>query len=79
LAERSAIVVAPRVIVEKGQLTGVYVVDDQGLVSYRLVRTGRLHEQGLEIVSGLKGDETIITSGLEKALDGGMLGKEQKP
>lgn len=79
LAERSAIVVVPQVIVEKGQLTGVYVVDDQGLVSYRLVRTGRLHEQGLEIVSGLKGDETIITSGLEKALDGGMLGKEQKP
>ena len=79
MAERMAIVVPETVIVAKGQLTGVYVADDHGLVSYRLVRTGRQYAQGLEIVSGLKGNETIITDGITQAVDGGVLGKEQKP
>ncbi len=79
MAERSAIVVAPRAVVAKGQLTGVYVADEKGVVRYRLVRTGRQYDQGLEVVSGLQGNETIITDGVSQAIDGGVLGKEQKP
>ncbi len=60
-------------IVEKGQLTGVYTVDSQGVVSYRLVRTGKEYDGNLEILSGLKPKDRIIVKGAEKAVDGGIL------
>jgi RND family efflux transporter MFP subunit len=73
---RQDLLLAPRsAIVEKGQLTGVYAVDDQGIVAYRLVRTGREYEGRLEILSGLKTNDRIIVGGVEKAVDGGILEK----
>jgi multidrug efflux pump subunit AcrA (membrane-fusion protein) len=50
-------------------------VDDQGIVAYRLVRTGREYEGRLEILSGLKTNDRIIVGGVEKAVDGGILEK----
>jgi RND family efflux transporter MFP subunit len=70
------ILLAPRsAIVEKGQLTGVYTVDGSGIVSFRLVRTGREVDGRLEILSGVRAGERIIVSGVEKAVDGGVLEK----
>jgi RND family efflux transporter MFP subunit len=71
--EREALIVPKGVIVEKGQLTGLYVADPQGLVTYRLVRTGKSYEGGVEILSGLNAGERIVTAGLEKAIDGGQI------
>ncbi|MHB8830020.1 MAG: efflux RND transporter periplasmic adaptor subunit [Syntrophales bacterium] len=73
---KKELLLAPRsAIIEKGQLTGVYAVDDQGIVMYRLVRTGREYDGRLEILSGLKTNERIIVGGLEKAMDGGIMEK----
>lgn len=72
------ILLAPKAaIVEKGQLTGVYAVDNGGIVAFRLVRTGREYDGRLEILSGLKPDDRIIVGGVEKAIDGGVLEKEK--
>jgi RND family efflux transporter MFP subunit len=71
--EREALLVPKRAIVERGQLTGLYAADPRGLVTYRLVRTGKSYEGGIEILSGLNAGERIITAGLEKAVDGGQL------
>jgi RND family efflux transporter MFP subunit len=60
-------------IVEKGQLVGVYVVDDRGDVSYRLVKLGRDFDGESEVLSGLKNGERIIVEGVEKAVDGGIV------
>jgi len=68
------LLLAPRTaIVEKGQLTGVYAVDSQGIVTYRLIRTGRAYDGRLEILSGLKIGDRIIVGGVEKAMDGGVV------
>ena len=68
------VLLAPRTaVVEKGQLTGVYVVDAQGVISYRLVRTGREYDGRLEVLSGLKPGDRIIVGGVEKAVDGGVV------
>jgi RND family efflux transporter MFP subunit len=68
------LLLAPRpAIVEKGQLTGVYAVDGQGIVTYRLVRTGREYDGRMEILSGLKTGDRIIVGGVEKAMDGGVV------
>lgn len=70
------IILAPQTsIVEKGQLSGVYVVDGNRVVTYRLVRTGKKIGDDVEILSGLKPGESIITDNLAKVVDGGILQK----
>jgi len=71
--EREAILVPKEAVVERGQLTGVFAVDPRGIVTYRLVRTGKAFEGGLEVLSGLQAGDRIITAGLEKAVDGGQI------
>jgi len=48
-------------------------VDGQGLVTYRLVRTGKSYDGQLEILSGLKPGDRIIVDGVLKAVDGGLV------
>lgn len=71
--ERAALLVPREAIVKKGQLTGVYSVNADEIVTYRLVRTGKVHDGGVEILSGLDAGERILTAGLERAVDGGRL------
>lgn len=76
---KKEIILAPRsAIVEKGQLTGVYAVDGQDVVTYRLVRTGKEYDGRLEILSGLKPNDRIIVQGVEKAVDGGIIENVKK-
>ncbi|GAB4388692.1 MAG: efflux RND transporter periplasmic adaptor subunit [Thermodesulfovibrionales bacterium] len=69
---REALVVPAQAVVEKGQLTGVYLVGEGGVISYRLIRTGKSHPQGLEVLSGLAAGDRIITAGVANAVDGGV-------
>jgi RND family efflux transporter MFP subunit len=71
--KKEAILAPKAAIVEKGQLTGVYAVDSQGIVTYRLVRTGKEYDGNWEILSGLKPNDRIIVQGVEKAVDGGII------
>ena len=71
--KKEAILAPKAAIVEKGQLTGVYAVDGQGIVTYRLVRTGKEYGGNWEILSGLKPNDRIIVQGVEKAVDGGII------
>ena len=73
IGKKEAILVPKNSIVEKGQLVGVYVVDDRGNVSYRLVKLGRDFDGKSEVLSGLKSGERIIVDGVEKAVDGGVV------
>jgi RND family efflux transporter MFP subunit len=68
------VILAPlQALVVKGQLTGVYAVDDRGVIAYRLVRTGKTYGNSVEILSGLVGKDRIIVQGVEKAVDGGIM------
>lgn len=59
-------------IQERGQLTGVYVVGQDNVLSYRLIRLGRIFGARAEVLSGLSGDERIVIVGVEQAVDGGV-------
>lgn len=71
--KKETIVVNKTAIVEKGQLTGVYVVDAGGLIVYRIVRMGKQYDKQVELLSGINVGEKIIVDGLEKVVDGGMV------
>jgi RND family efflux transporter MFP subunit len=73
LTRRTALLIPEASVVTKGQLTGVYAVDAKGVVTYRLVRTGKVFANGIEVLSGLEPGERIITAGVEKASDGGVI------
>jgi len=59
---RSAVVVPEPAVIRRGQLTGVWVVGDQGRASLRWVRLGRAVGDQVEVLSGLEGDETVVVS-----------------
>jgi RND family efflux transporter MFP subunit len=71
--KKERLLVPQKAVVGRGQLEGVFVVDDHGLMTYRLVRTGKVSEGQSEILSGLKGGEQVVVQGMEKAIDGGMV------
>ena len=73
VGNRELIVVPRSAIVRKGQLTGVYVVTDNGAITYRLIKEGPAAGTGIEVLSGLKQGERVITEGVERAVDGGII------
>ena len=79
LGQRQALVAPVESIVNKGQLSGVYIVDEKNLISYRLVKTGKTTGTGVEILSGLSAGESIVIKGAGKAVDGGRLGEVKQP
>ena len=79
LGKKDAMLVPKASVVEKGQLTGIYVLDGKGVMTYRLVRTGKHSDGNVEILSGLAAGERIVAGNVERAIDGGIIseGKSQ--
>lgn len=57
-------------VLERAGITGVFVVDNDGLAQYRLVRTGAEVDGRVEILSGLNPGERVVT-GNAKAVNNG--------
>jgi multidrug efflux pump subunit AcrA (membrane-fusion protein) len=57
-------------VVERGQLTGVYVVEDQRVARWRLVTLGGRRDDRLEVLSGLVAGDLVVVDGLAQLNDG---------
>jgi membrane fusion protein, multidrug efflux system len=73
---RQAIQVAREAVVERGQLQGVYVVGQDDVARFRLIRTGAAHQDGVEVLSGLTSGEQIILRGVERVTDGARIQRQ---
>lgn len=72
--KKEILLVPAAATVRKGQLTGVYAVAADGVVTFRLIKAGRSYPDGrVEVLSGLFPNERIISEGVGKAVDGGMI------
>jgi membrane fusion protein, multidrug efflux system len=67
--EQTTLLIPQTALVRRGQLHGVYVVED-GLLHYRLVKTGRELDEKVEILSGLTAGEAIVVEGVQRARHG---------
>lgn len=67
-----AVLLPQKAISERGQLTGVYVVE-QGMLHFRLVKTGRRLDDRVEILAGLMPGETVVIDGVNRAVNGGRV------
>ncbi|MEW6212489.1 MAG: efflux RND transporter periplasmic adaptor subunit [Acidobacteriota bacterium] len=68
--QKQGIAIPRQAIVERGQLTGVYVVDDAGIARLRFVKTGKSAGERVEILSGLGEGERIVIDGAHAITDG---------
>ncbi len=73
IGRRQAIRVAREAILERGQLQGVYVVGQDNIARFRLVRTGPASHGAVEILSGLTGGELVVVAGTERVSDGARI------
>jgi RND family efflux transporter MFP subunit len=67
---KQAIVVPLKAVVERGQLVGVYVVDDASVARLRLIKTGKSYGENVEVLSGLSDGERIVVDGVADVKDG---------
>lgn len=66
----ASIMVPKNVLIQKGQLTGVYAISQSGTAMLRWVRTGKTIGEKVEILSGLSDGEKYILSFEGKIWDG---------
>lgn len=62
LGAREGIRVPVSAILERAGITGVFVADKEGVVQYRMVRTGAVTGGKVEIQAGLNPGERVVTS-----------------
>lgn len=68
--QQDAIVVPASAIVERGQLTSVFAVDESSVARMRLVKTGRRLGNDVEILSGLNEGDTVVMTPSAEIRDG---------
>ena len=70
---RTALVVPRTAVIERGQLQGVYVVGQDRIARFRLIRIGGVHPGGVEVLSGLTTGEQVVLRGVERVSDGARI------
>ena len=59
IGEADRLLIPVSAVIERSEVTGVYVIDARGLVSLRYVRPGHRFGEQLEILAGLAAGERI--------------------
>ena len=62
----NSITLPKKAVVERGALTIVWTVDKESRVRMRIVKTGRLTGERIEILAGLSDGDRVVVSGIEK-------------
>lgn len=70
IGEARGLAVPGSAVVDHGELQGVFVVAADGIVEYRLVKTGKTLGDRVEILSGLAAGEKIAVSQIDRLRDG---------
>jgi multidrug efflux pump subunit AcrA (membrane-fusion protein) len=76
--DAQAIVVPVDAIVRRGQVTGVFVVEKEGRALLRLVTLGETTDGRVEVLSGLKAGERIVTNAAPSLREGVLIAELQR-
>lgn len=69
-ADNETLVVPQAAVLHRGQLRGLFVVDQDKRVRLRWIRTGAAHEDLIEVLSGLNPGEQVVVENPTQLLDG---------
>jgi multidrug efflux pump subunit AcrA (membrane-fusion protein) len=67
---REVIALPTHAILARGELQGVFVVGNDDVVRFRLVKTGKTYGDRFEILSGINPGERVATRGAERLNEG---------
>ena len=67
--EKMLLIPAAAVVVQ-GQLTAIFILDAQKTARFRLIRTGRIFDNGVEVISGLMEGERFVVRLPDRLEDG---------
>jgi len=68
--QKTAVLIPSSALVTRGQLRGIYVVDDSGLIHWRVVTVGKSFGYDDEVLSGLSAGDAVILDPASHELDG---------
>ncbi len=77
--QRAGLLVPETALRERGQLQSVFIVDAQSRAHMRLVTTGKLLNDGVEILSGVDAGERVVVRGADTLDDGTVVTEEPAP
>ena len=72
--ERETLMVPATALVNRAGIDGVFVVGQDGIAQFRMVRMGETRDGQAEILSGLTAGERVVTGGTEKLESGDRVG-----
>jgi len=78
IGKKEVLSIPDTALVMRGQLSGVYSVGEDNIITFRIVRTGAKIDNEVEILSGIRPGERVITEGTSLAIDGGILKESSK-
>jgi len=68
--QRSALLIPRTAVVERGQLQGIYVLDQNRIAGLRYVTLGKASAAQVEVLAGLQAGETVIADPASRELSG---------
>jgi multidrug efflux pump subunit AcrA (membrane-fusion protein) len=71
--QKQAILIPQKAVAYRGQLAGVFVVDDAGVARLRLIKTGKTYGENVEALSGLNDGERVVVDGVADVKDGARI------
>jgi RND family efflux transporter MFP subunit len=71
--KREVITIPHKAVFQRGQLLQVFVVDSSQTARLRLIRTGKVYGERIEVLSGLGEGEKIVVEGVERVNDGNRI------
>lgn len=60
-------------MVERGGVPGVFVLTPQGQARFRMIRSGKIVNGRVEVLSGLDGNEALVAGDLRDVHDGSLI------
>ena len=70
VSQKETVVVPRTAMVQRGQLTGVYLVASDGTVHFRIVTTGKTSDGMVEVLTGLNEGDEVVSSDIGRLKDG---------
>ena len=70
VGQKQTLLIPQRAIVHRGQLIGVYVLDESNIARLRLIKTGKPYGERIEVIAGLSEGERIVVEKVGAISDG---------
>ncbi|MBR9985010.1 MAG: efflux RND transporter periplasmic adaptor subunit [Desulfosarcina sp.] len=77
VGEQKSMRIPESAVVRRGQLTGVFIVDEKNTARFRLIRIGRAYGDQVEVISGIKDGTRLVTAPSPELTNGSAVEPEK--